>query len=126
MKSSMWQGRYFGSTGRRVAMALAVASLTSGLFMSPALADNGDHHGQDRGVQGDHSQRGRFDRRYENHRPEHRPEYRPEHRPDYRSEYRPEYRRAYRYAQPIYVPPPVYYEPRQSSGISLFFPLDLR
>jgi hypothetical protein len=24
------------------------------------------------------------------------------------------------------VPPPVYYEPQQSPGINLFFPLDLR
>jgi hypothetical protein len=32
----------------------------------------------------------------------------------------------HRYEQPVYVPPPVYYEPRQSPGISFFFPLDLR
>lgn len=28
--------------------------------------------------------------------------------------------------QPVYVPPPVYYAACQSSGISRFFPLDLR
>jgi hypothetical protein len=41
-------------------------------------------------------------------------------------QYRHVYRRPYVYAQPVYVPPPMYYEPRQSPGISLFFPLDLR
>jgi hypothetical protein len=30
------------------------------------------------------------------------------------------------YSQPVYVPPPVYYAPQQSPGISLFFPLDFR
>ena len=39
---------------------------------------------------------------------------------------RPEYSAPYSYAQPVYVPPPVYYEPQRSAGISLFFPLDLR
>ena len=51
-----------------------------------------------------------------------------DHRRD-RHEWRDEHHdrdwRPYRYAQPVYVPPPVY-EPRQSPGISLFFPLDLR
>lgn len=40
--------------------------------------------------------------------------------------YRPQYRGAYTYAEPVYLPPPVYYQPRRSPGISLFFPLDLR
>jgi hypothetical protein len=37
---------------------------------------------------------------------------------------RHEYRRPY--SQPVYAPPPVYYAPQQSPGISLFFPLDFR
>jgi hypothetical protein len=36
------------------------------------------------------------------------------------------YQDPYRYSQPVYAPPPVYYEPRPSPGISLFFPLDIR
>jgi hypothetical protein len=32
----------------------------------------------------------------------------------------------YGYAQPVYVPPPVYYPPQPSPGISLFVPLNLR
>jgi len=30
------------------------------------------------------------------------------------------------YSQPVYVPPPVYYAPQPSPGISLFFPLNFR
>ncbi len=30
------------------------------------------------------------------------------------------------YPQPIYVPPPVYYQPQQPPGISLFLPFNLR
>lgn len=32
----------------------------------------------------------------------------------------------YGYAQPVYAPPPVYYPPQPSPGISLFFPLNVR
>lgn len=103
MKSSIRQARYFSSTGRKFVMALAFASLISGLSISPALAEKHDGHGR----HGDHGQR----------------EWRGD-REGYG--YRPEYRRPYHYAQPVYVPPPVYYESRQSPGISLFFPLDLR
>lgn len=31
-----------------------------------------------------------------------------------------------RYETPVYVPPPVYYEPSRSPGINFFFPLDFR
>jgi hypothetical protein len=47
------------------------------------------------------------------------------HERDWR-EHRPEYRRPYNYSQPVYVPPPVYYAPQQSPGISIFLPLDFR
>jgi len=101
MKSSIRQDRYFSSTGRRVVMALAFASLISGLSISPAFADKNDGHGQgarhvNQGQRASHGYN------------------------------RPEYRRPYNYAQPVYVPQPVYYEPQQSPGISLFFPLDFR
>ncbi len=95
-------------------MLLALTSILGGLSVSPAFADDGhdqrdgynqrdwhDHHGQrdHYGDRGEHDRHG--DRR------------------DH------EYRR-YNYEQPVYIPAPVYYEPRQSSGISLFFPLDFR
>jgi hypothetical protein len=36
------------------------------------------------------------------------------------------YQHPYHYSQPVYAPPPVYYAPQQSPGISFFFPLDYR
>lgn len=68
----------------------------------------------------DNDQGGRGDREFEHGRRDWRAN-------DARNHWkRPEYRRPYVYAQPVYIPPPMYYEPRQSPGISLFFPLDLR
>ena len=32
----------------------------------------------------------------------------------------------YYYAQPVYAPPPVYYAPEPSPGVSLFFPINIR
>jgi len=113
MSPSM-QSRYFRPTGRKVAMALAIATLIGGASISPAFAQRGNEYG--RGAPGgDHGQHAWHGNRH-----------------GYQSGYQPEYRPGYRpgpyyqYAEPIYVPPPVYYEPRQSPGISLFFPLDLR
>ena len=97
MKSLIRQDKYFRSTGRKAVMALAFASVISGLSISPAFADNDDGHG--RGDQ--HRDRKSYD-------------------------YREGYRYPYVYAQPVYAPPPVYYEPRPSPGISIFFPIDLR
>ena len=118
MKSTIWQPRHFSLVGRKVVTALAFASLISGLSIAPVLGAGDDDYGW--GAQrGDHGQRGN---RHGDHGQ--RGEWRGE-REDYYG-YRPEYRQPYTYAQPVYVPPPVYYEPRQSPGISLFFPLDLR
>ncbi|MDB5991878.1 MAG: hypothetical protein JWQ10_3281 [Herbaspirillum sp.] len=106
MKSSIPQTNYFRPSARKLAMALALvfASLIGGFSISPALARDDGH---DRGGRyGDHGDRG-------NHG-------------DRGDRGRPEYRRGYRYERPVYVPPPVYYEPRQSPGINLFIPLDLR
>lgn len=102
MDSSIRQDRTFRLRGRTIVGALVLASLIGGLSISPALADNGHGRGH-----GNHSHR----------------EFRGGH-DDY--DYRHDYRRPYHYAQPVYVPAPVYYEPRQSPGIGLFFPLDLR
>ncbi len=116
MKSLIHKARHFRSTGLNVVMALAFASLISGLSSSSALADNDNGRGQG-ARHGDHDQRASRG----HHRGRHG------HRAEYRTEYRTEYRQPYYYQQPVYVPPPVYYEePRQSPGISLFFPLDLR
>jgi hypothetical protein len=50
-----------------------------------------------------------------------------DHRYDHNDRYRGGYRgREYSYAQPVYVPRPVYREPRASPGISIFLPLNLR
>jgi len=84
-------------------MALAVASVIGCMAMTPAFADHDDR--------GAHHDNGR-------HRGP------PVHVDRDRRDYRPEYRQPY-YAQPVYVPPPVYYAPRQSPGISFFLPLDL-
>jgi hypothetical protein len=87
-------------------MALAVASVMGGMAITPALGENRKGH-QDQGLhKGQHKGKGVREQ----------PEY----------VYRPVYQGAYRYSQPVYVPPPVYYEPQPSPGISLFFPLDIR
>jgi hypothetical protein len=109
MKISMFKNADLLLIGRRSLIVLALGSAISMLAVGPALAERNDDHGRgkqsQRGWQGDHGARGWHGDRQA-----------------YR--YQPGYR--YPYAQPVYVPPPVYYEPRQSPGISLFFPLDLR
>ena len=109
MKTSTKQASNFRPTISKVVMALAVASVMSGMAITPALAkdndnrqghrDNGLHKGQSKGDRD---------------------------RPEYRPVYQPVYEHPYYYSQPVYVPPPVYYTPQPSPGISLFFPLDLR
>lgn len=113
MNSTSWQARYFSSVGRKVVMALAFASVLSSLSMSSAFADEHDDYGR-RDRQGDHGQRSA---RHGDHGQ----------RGDREGYgYWPGYQAPYTYAQPVYVPPPVYEEPRPSPGISLFFPLDIR
>lgn len=117
--TSSTQARYFRPTTRKVAMALSLASLIGGMSISPALAEGDNGHGRsdpdgDRGGQ----------REWHGNRPGHG--YQAGYQPEYRPEYRPQHVQHYHYAQPVFVPPPVYYEPRQSPGISFFFPLDLR
>lgn len=102
MKSSIPQAS-LRLIGGKAVMALAVASLIGGLSISPAFGATRKGH-QDNGLHKGESKANR----------------------ERRPVYRPEYRRPYNYAQPVYIPPPVYYEPQQSPGISLFFPLDFR
>jgi len=110
MKSTIRQVSFRGLSGRKAVLALALASLIGALAISPAFADNDHDNGRGRGWghrHGDHQRDWRGDR-------------------DGYYGYQSEYRRPYYYAQPVYVPPPAYYAPRQSPGVSLFFPLDLR
>jgi len=109
-KSSIRQARYFRSTGRKVVMALALASAISGLSISSALADSNDNY-DGPGNSGHHENYGQSKKHGDR---------------DGYDGYQLEYRQPYIYAQPVYAPPPVYYEPQPSVGISLFFPLDLR
>ncbi len=110
MKTSTNQARNFRPTISKIVTALAVASVMGAMAMTPALGDNRKGH-QDQGLHKGQS-KGDRDRR--------------ESRPVYQPVYRPVYQEPYRYSQPVYAPPPVYYEPQQSAGISLFFPLDIR
>jgi hypothetical protein len=109
MNTSTTQARHPGMKAGKIVMAIALASAIGGLGMTPAFGaensnrgrdGNRDHATQNRGHNTD---RGRHDNRPQN-----------------RSTYR------YEYAQPVYVPPPIYYAPQPSPGISLFFPLNLR
>jgi hypothetical protein len=106
MKTSTNQARNLRPTISKIVMALAVASVMGGMAITPALGDNRKGH-QDQGLH-----KGQFkgdrDRRV------------------YQPVYRPVYQDPYRYSQPVYAPPPVYYDPQPSAGISLFFPLDIR
>ena len=102
MKTSIQKIRYFKFIRSKVVIGLILASAISLSSLSPALADHGNGHGWDnRGGNRGHQQ-WRGDR-------------------DGYGGYRPIYRQSYSYAQPVYVPPPVYYPPQQSPGISLFF-----
>ena len=101
MKTSTKQARNFRPTISKIVMALGVASVMGGMAITPALADN--DHRQVRRDNGRHNGEWRGDRN------------------DRRG-----YQQSYYYSQPVYAPPPVYYDPQPSPGISLFFPLDLR
>jgi hypothetical protein len=96
MKPSIPQTRYFKPSARKLAMAFAFASLIGSLFISPEVAARDNGHSQAR------------NRGHQAHG------------------HGPVYRRGYGYGRPVYAPPAVYEEPRQSPGISLFLPLNLR
>ena len=57
MQFSMLQTKYHRSTGRKVVVAIAFASLISGLSISSAFADRNDNQGQG-DWHSDHGQRG--------------------------------------------------------------------
>jgi hypothetical protein len=99
MKTSAKQ---FSSAISKTVVALAITSVLGSICITPALADNDDHHDNDR-----HG-------RYEHH-----------HHRDYDNDY---YYTTPVYAPPpvYYAPPPVYYAPRERSGVSIVFPIDIR
>jgi hypothetical protein len=123
MKSSLLTYRPRLALARKLALGFVLLPLIA-FSISPASAQRDDsrdaRHGNDneraREDRGNAQHRGaseRYDRQDDNDR------YR-------RGGYQSERRRGYSYAQPVYVPPTVYREPRQSPGISLFLPLDFR
>jgi Ni/Co efflux regulator RcnB len=89
---------------RKLVLVLLVAPVC---FLSTAAFAQRDDH-RDRGHEDhDNGRDHRFDRHDDHDRGYHRG-------------------RDYSYAQPVYVPRPVYREPRPSPGISIFLPLELR
>ena len=96
MKTSTMQSRNLGPTIGRIVVALAVAASVMGGLTMMTPALSANDH-HDKGW----------------------------HKGQDRRDYRPEYRQPY-YSEPVYVPPPAYYYPQQSPGISFFFPLDFR
>jgi hypothetical protein len=114
MKTSTSQARNLRPAISKTVLALAVASVIGGMAMTSAFADYNDNR------QG-HQDQGLHKGQYKGDR-DRRDEYRREVQPVYR----PVYQQPYRYSEPVYAPPPVYYDPRPSPGISLFFPLDIR
>jgi hypothetical protein len=102
------------SATRKVATLVMFGAIGAVVMPSAYAQHEAGEHARDRGYGHEGRGEGRQEgRRYEHDRGEHRG------REDYRS-------RAYSYAQPVYVPRPVYREPRPSPGISIFLPLDLR
>ncbi len=114
MKPSIRQNRYFRSICRKVVVASVLSCVASAVSISPALADQRAGYGPNQRYV-DHGPRG-----WHGNRQSHAYGY------GYQPPYRPVYRQPYTYAQPVYVPPPAYYPPRPSPGVTLFFPLQLR
>ena len=88
-----------------IALALVLATAMGGMVVAPALAKD---EGHDRGRQAKAVHDRGHDRGYDDRG---RREY------GYGARY---------YQEPVYVPPPVYYAPEQSPGISIFLPLNIR
>ncbi len=110
MKISISQARNARPVISKLMISLVFASMIGAIATGPALArdDGGRDQHRDQGGRDERQDEGRhrgespYDRdRYEDQRPHY-------------------------YAQPVYAPPPVYYAPQPSPGISLFFPFDIR
>jgi hypothetical protein len=101
MNISTTQARIFRPKLGKIATAMALASALGGLGMTPAFGDEHDNRGANAGDRGHNADRARHN-------------------------YAPASRHRYHYAQPGYAPPPVYYAPQPSPGISLFIPIVIR
>ena len=111
MKTSTNQARNFRPTISKIVMALAVASVMGAMAMTPALGQNNESRARAAQDRGRHDDRNQNDNRNRNDRHDQRAS-------------RPAYQHPY--SHPVYAPPPVYYAPQQSPGISFFLPLDIR
>ena len=112
MKTTTLRFRIFSPQNGKALAALIASSVVcgvAGISMMPTHAEDNDrrdeHHDN-----GNHKDRGQGDRDRDRDR----------------SRDRREYEQPLYYPQPVYAPPVVYYPPRQSPGISLFVPLDIR
>jgi hypothetical protein len=110
MKTAMLQARNATPAISKIMISLVFATMVGAIATGPALArdDGRRDERQDQGRRDEHPDEGRQRGESHNDRDRH------------------ESQRPYHYAQPVYVPPPVYYAPQPSPGISLFFPLDIR
>ena len=90
-----------GNRPGRLAAGFMLLCVIGGMTTCPLLADDHGHRGgHDRG-----HDRGHWRHGYDRHDWRGRPEYEP---------------------YQVYAPPPVYYPPQPSSGVSLFFPIHIR
>ena len=103
MTHSIQRSGCLSCSAGKLGLALVLASMLGGMAMAPAFADDRGHHGRggyDRGYDRGHWRHG-YDRR------------------DWRGN-------GYYEPYQVYAPPPVYYPPQPSPGISLFFPVHIR
>jgi hypothetical protein len=98
MTISTTRGSGFRPSFKRLGIAFALASLLGSMAMAPASADG--YHGH-RGGYSHGYRHGGYGRR------------------DWRGG-------AYYQPYDVYAPPPVYYPPQPSPGVSLFFPIRIR
>jgi hypothetical protein len=95
----------------KIMMGFVLAAMIGSMEVAPALAKD-DHKRMEKHDNGRYDNKGRG---YDNDRYDH----------SGRRYYYAHGRRVYRpygYMQPVYAPPPVYYEPAPPPGISIFFP----
>jgi hypothetical protein len=90
------------SIASKLGVALVLASMLGGMAMSPVFADDRGRH--------DHGDRGGYDRGHWRHGYDRR---------DWRGN-------GYYEPYQVYAPPPVYYAPQPSPGVSLFYPVHIR
>lgn len=102
MNRSTVKGGSFRSAALRLGVAAALASAVGGMAFCPAIADDHGHRGYD--GRGGYDHRG-YDHGYGYGRRGYGPYYAP---------------------YQVYAPPPVYYPPQPSPGVSLFFPVRIR